>query len=122
MITTRKPSIKTLARVFPDNAKAARAILDMSHAELKAVPVCADMIRAAYNPPAWYSLRLAALNECGGFHGVECAESTRGEYLEYLNAGDSYAATLLYWRGRYSVATVGDFIETMERGRRARFN
>lgn len=110
-----KPSVKTLARVFSD-AKQARAILEMSHAELSKTEAGAARIRECLNPPKWWDVRMHALNAIEpGLHGVESMESTRGEYAEYLNAGDTYADTLIYWRGRYRVQSVGDFVETMER-------
>lgn len=118
MSTARKapmPSIKTLALAFPDNAREARAVLKMSRDELENHPVGAARVRECYHAPMTWDLRMNILNSIGGFYGVESIEGTRGEWAEYLNAGDTYAATIIYWRGRYRVQSLGDFIETQER-------
>ena len=114
-MTTRKPSEKTLSRVFSD-AKQARKILTMAHAELSVTEAGKARIGECLNPPKWYDVRLHALNAIEpGLHGVETMETTSGEYADYLNTGDMYADTLIYWRGAYRVQSVGDFVETQER-------
>lgn len=118
MSTARKPSIpsiKTLGEAFRDNAKAAREVLLMNRDQLEAHPVGAARVRDCYHIPMNWDLRMNILNVLGGFHGVESIEGTRGEWASYLNTGDMYACTVIYWRGRYRVQSVGDFIETMER-------
>lgn len=117
------PSVKTLSRIFPENAKLARQIFGMSRADFLNGESCApfdavkDMVRTSYNPQFIkpYVLKMTALNTLGGFHGVECVASTREEFADYLNAGDVYNETIIFWRGRYRVQSLGDFIETMER-------
>lgn len=118
MVTARKPnmpSIKTLEQAFPDNAREARTVLKMNREQLESHPVGAARVKECYHAPMTWDLRMSILNAVGGFHGVESLEGTRGEWVEYLNAGDCYACTIIYWRGRYRVQSVGDFIETMER-------
>lgn len=118
MSTARKPnmpSIKTLALAFPDNAREARAVLKMNRDQLESHPVGAARVKECYHVPMNWDLRLHILNSVGSFHGVELIEGTRGEWVEYLNAGDTYTPTIIYWRGRYRVQSVGDFIETQER-------
>lgn len=92
-----------------------RRIFKMSHAELSAVPAARGYSRACHNAPPWYLVRLEALNAAGRFHGIESADSTAGEFASFLNAGDSYAPTVIYWRGAYRVQCIGDFVETLER-------
>ena len=111
----RKPSVKTLRAAFGENAPEARRIFEMSRAELKTRADVAEMVRASFHAPKTYILRLAALNACGDFHGVEAVRTSADEFAEFLNAGDSYAATVIYWRGRYRVQSLGDFVETMAR-------
>lgn len=119
----RLPSIKTLSPIFPHDPKMARAILQMSREDFLKGPSCAAfdavkaMIRTSYNPHFIkpYYLKMAALNALGGFYGVECIASTREEFADYLNTGDVYNPTIIFWRGRYRVQSLGDFIETMER-------
>lgn len=48
-------------------------------------------------------------------YGTETMRAKNGEFADYLNAGDTYAPTIIYWRGRYRVQDVGTFLETMER-------
>lgn len=104
------PSIKTLRVVFGDNAKEARRILEMTRAQLEALPACAARIAECYHKPATSDLRLTALDALAGTHGVEAFE-TRAGWCEYLNAGDTYTPTLLRFRGRYRVACWGDIAE-----------
>lgn len=108
----KTPSIKTLSRVFGNPGEAKR-VLQMSHKELADHPAGAKRIAECYNPPAWNDVRLTVLNSLdAGLHGVElimCAN--RHDYAEYLNTGDTYTDTLIYWRGNYRVQSIGDFIE-----------
>lgn len=109
------PSIKTLSLVFED-AKQARKILEMSHKELASTDAGRKRIAECYHHPAWYDVRLTVLNSIDpGLHGVEGIESNNGEWVTYLNAGDTYTPTIIYWRGRYRVQSIGDFIEAMEK-------
>jgi len=109
----KTPSVKTLAQCF-DNPKQAKSIFKMSRAELIAGPG-ADRFEECHNQPKTWDIRLHALNTAGGFHGVESIETTAGEYANYLNSGDTYTPTVIYWRGNYRVQSVGDFVETMGR-------
>lgn len=70
-----------------------------------------------YNPPKTYDLRMYALNILAECYGVESIASTHGEYASYLNTGYTYHNTIIYWRGRYRVQSIGDFVEVMERQR-----
>lgn len=105
------PSVKTLRVVFGDNAKQARAILEMTRAQLEELPACAARIAECYHPPETYDLRLTALDALAGTHGVEAFETREGGWCEYLNSGDTYAPTLLRFRGRYRVGCWGDIAE-----------
>ncbi len=108
----RMPSIKTLSRVFEDPNRA-RAILTMGKAELSLQPAAVALIRESHHSPPWYMVRLTVLNSIApGLHGVESIETAAGgEWASYLNTGDTYADTLIYWRGVYRVRSLGDFIE-----------
>jgi hypothetical protein len=111
----RLPSVKTLSTVF-DDPKQARAILEMSRAQLLALPAGEARARECYHPPKTWDVRMHCLNAIDpGLHGLESMESTGGEYAEYLNTGDTYAPTLIYWCGAYRVQSVGNFVETMGR-------
>lgn len=105
------PSVRTLRAVFGENAKKARAILEMSRVELEALPEGAARIQECFNSPHTSDLRMTCLNALAGTHGVEGFHTKRGEWVEYLNAGDAYAPTLVNYRGRYRVACWGDIVE-----------
>ena len=111
----RKPSIKTLRAAFGDNAAEARRIFEMSRAEIEKLPFAQTAEKQAFGRLHTEYLRAMALNVCGGFNGLEAVQTANGEWVEYLNAGDVYYETIIYWRGNYRVQTLGDFIETMER-------
>lgn len=109
------PGVKTLSRVF-DNPREAKRILTMRHAALQLHPVGAARIAECHYMPAWNDVRLTVLNSIDpGLYGVESCETVNGEYCDYLNTGDTYAPTVIFWRGAYRVQSLGDFIETMER-------
>lgn len=111
----RLPSIKAMSAVFAD-AKQARKILEMTRAELENLPASVARIKACYNPPSTEDLRLHCLDALeSGLYGVEAIESSDGAYADYLNAGDVYAPTLIYWNGSYRVQSLADFVESMER-------
>lgn len=111
----RFPSIATLSRVF-DNAREARKRLTMPYSELRQLPAAQARIGECYKPPKKYDVRMHCLNAIdSGLFGLEAIEFSNGEHADYLNTGDFYADTLLYWRGSYRVQSVVDFVETMER-------
>jgi len=110
------PSVATLARVF-DDPKQARAILEMSRAQLVETEAGAARVRECYNPPSTADIRLHVLNACdAGLHGVEAIALHDGcDYADYLNTGDTCAPTLIRYKGRYRVQSVGDFVEVLQR-------
>jgi hypothetical protein len=117
----RNPSVQTLRAVFADNAPEARRVLTLTHAQLREHPAGDARIAECHHMPAWHDVRLTALDSIGDTFGVESIEFENGARADYLNSGDSYALTLIFWRGNYRVQSVGDFIETMERrGMRAK--
>lgn len=111
------PSIKSLRAVFGDNAPEARRILEASRSWLEYLPACEARIRECYHPPSTMDLRLTALDDLAGTHGIEGAQASDGRWLTWLNAGDTYAATITHWAGRYRVESWGDRVEKLERRR-----
>lgn len=107
----RSPSIKALREIFQDKAPEAKRVLRANREELTAYPAGEERVRECYHPPQTYDIRLHVLNALGGFCGVEAFETSRGELVEYLNAGDTYSATLVRFRGSYRVTTWGDIAE-----------
>lgn len=106
------PSIKTLRQVFDHRAKEARAILEMTRAQLEELPAAADMLRRCYGSPRTCDIRMVCLDAiCEGSHGVEAFQLRDGSYCDYLNTGDTYNVTLLRVHGRYRVCCWGDIAE-----------
>jgi hypothetical protein len=110
----RIPSVKTLRSVFGERARDARRILEMTRSELEQHPVGAERVRECYHAPTTLDIRMTVLNSIAETHGVEGFQ-LRGEWLSYLNAGDTYTATLLYWRGSYRVGDWGSIVEREDR-------
>lgn len=107
----RKPSVKTLALAFGDNAKEARRLFEANRKTLLQNEAARRLEDQTFRPLPSYRLRLEALNKLGEFHGVEACETERGEFAEYLNAGEMYVPTVIRWRGVYRVQSLGDFLE-----------
>jgi hypothetical protein len=128
----RAPSVKTLTTDFRISVDEAKLIRKLSAAaddaeELKKlidtrVPGTARYVSSLYSDPyrsrLWRTtVALHAMNEIMGTHGVEGLGPPRsGDYAapyEYLNAGDTYAATLVFDRDndRLFVSTWGDIAE-----------
>lgn len=117
MTQLRLPSVKTLMRVFgfEDLAKQARAVLEMSRAQLLEHPVGAALEKACFHPPKTSRVRMAILDSLDpGLFGVEYVQ-IKNTYVGYLNTGETYADTIIYYNGRYRVSSLGDFIERNER-------
>lgn len=112
---TRKPSVETLRAVFGDDANKARKIFEMSRAQLCETEAGAARVRACYHAPKTYDLRMHALDALGHTYGLEACEASTGQHVDFLNTGDSYAPTVIYWRGAYRVQSLGDFVETLQR-------
>lgn len=107
------PSIKTLSAVFENPAEAKR-ILRMTRAQLIDLPAGSARVAECWHAPKTWDVRMHCLNASDpGLYGLESCESVGGEHAEYLNTGDTYAPTLIYWRGFYRVQSLGDFVETM---------
>jgi hypothetical protein len=117
---TRLPSIKTLRAVFQDRAPEARRILEMRRDQLEAHPVGAARLAKCYHAPTTLDLRMTVLNALDtGLYGVEGFDLGRRNgdtgTVWYLNAGDVYVATIVYWNGTYRVESWGDRVEILER-------
>lgn len=74
-----------------------------------------DAYRNQCDNPQRPMVQMLAINDIIGGHGIESAETENtGEYLDYINTGDSYNPTVIYWRGRMSLCDggLGGFLET----------
>lgn len=120
------PSIDTLTRrlrASPDIARKIREIIlgPAPTAETLEYPKTAAWIRSCHNMPTPGERRMEAVNEVLGTHGVEAIfQDGAGVFepplLTYCNAGDTYAHTIVRFRGgRYQVTSWGDAVESLER-------
>ena len=105
------PSIEELAEVF-DEPQEARKILEMSYNQLSTTDAGMKRIKECYNDPMHFDLCMTVLNSIqNNLFGMECLLSDTNEFAHYLNTGDSYNATIIYFRDNYRVQSVADFIE-----------
>lgn len=73
-----------------------------------------------YHPPGRHHLMMTALDSLLGTHGIEHigeVEMRTGPPVEYLNTGDSYVWTLVWYRdlGKFRVQGYVDAVEWCER-------
>lgn len=75
--------------------------------------------RECHNLPAQHEITMHALNELLGCHGVEAIKDPRDSSVavaEYLNAGETYAPTIIRdcESGKYMLCGYGDWLEEFE--------
>lgn len=125
------PSVKTLAQIMSrycrieanEGARIARRILETRSREALETmldsgeyPVTRSWYFACYHPLPLQTVKLSMVSELTHGYGVEYIPAGRGAKspsIEYVNHGDTYAATLMWTRGRY---IVGDWGSIVERG------
>jgi hypothetical protein len=107
----KTPSINKLSEIFGEKAKQAKEILLMNREQLIKLPAGAARVDECYHAPTTQDIRMECLNALGDFHGVEGFDTKQGECL-YLNAGDTYAPTLVRINGHYRVTSWGDIAES----------
>ncbi len=125
------PSVKTLATIAGERAIELRAVLEITErSELEALlelpadgggefsikyPVTRAWYRSCYHPMDFGLAKLSIASEITGCYGVEtiaAGSNARSPRIEYCNAGDPYATTLMYVSGRgYVVGCWGDIVE-----------
>jgi hypothetical protein len=107
------PSIKTLQTLTQcaDKARELKAILTATRAQLEALPAGAARVAECWNPPSTVDLRMSCLDAALGTYGVESFETRDGASVYYLNTGDTYAPTIVRFRGNYRVTDWGSIAE-----------
>ncbi len=88
--------------------------------EIDAVPAVEALIRQCYNPPSRHHKVMTALDSLLETHGCEYLGEVHmhdGPPVEYLNTGDPYVATIVWYRdsGKFKVQGWGDALEWCER-------
>lgn len=112
-VNYRVPSLKALAAVFPDPAIAVQAklVLHMTKDELLETEGGDKRWRECYNPPPTWMLRMAELDRLAETFGVETFALKGGKFVDYLNTGETYDATICRVDGHYRVSSWGDLVE-----------
>jgi hypothetical protein len=88
---------------------------ELRHA-MSIIPAVQELERQCYNLPGRHYSLMTALNALLGTHGSEPLGEVHmcyGPPFEYLNVGDPYIPTLVYYRssGRFYVRCYGDLVE-----------
>lgn len=92
--------------------KLLKALRCDTHEQLEALwEGYADYLQPMYNRPLLFECVMAYANELIGGHGVDGIEDDNGDWLTYVNTGDTYSATLIHYAGRYKLSTWGDMVE-----------
>lgn len=107
-----------------ENIKLAVAIANrtIGNATLKAIPAVKALIDGCYGTPSRHHASMVALDSLLDTHGIEHigeVDMRDGPPIEYLNTGDSYTATVVWYRdtGKYRVQCYADAVEWCERRR-----
>ena len=112
------PSLKTLCETFQIDGPTARLVREVLQGALDPCEVSQQakaLEQASYHPQKDYVLKLEAVNELVGGHGVEYVPqgtNAKSPAFYYLNMGDTYTPTLVRTGSkRYRVACWGDLVE-----------
>lgn len=110
-------SQKRLETMFPGKgAELRQALTSYSYCENH--PAGAARIAECYHPPKPHDVRMHVLDAILGTHGVEYVSRSADSFyspkgLEYCNAGDSYATTIVYnhLTETYQIGSWADYVE-----------
>jgi len=114
------PSVKTILPLCDKtndqnlSAKVVRGLIDGTLDPDDTSTAVREWTRQCYNQPSKHERVMCAINDVLKGYGVEAIHTNRG-VAEYVNFGDTYALTVLYFQGRYMVTSWGDFVERQER-------
>lgn len=122
----RFPSVKTLMSIRGVDKEKAALIRRIMLRKVRVTgnelfPVTNDWLDRCYNLPVRYELQMSAIDEVIGGFGVEGGEFCSDGFLQdgkwyvYVNMGDTYDNTVLYYNGSFRVICLGDFVERMEK-------
>jgi hypothetical protein len=118
-------SIKRIAQelnINPEIAGKVRAIVrgELDREQLYALSPRVEELSEllCYHRPSLTNVMLEVINDLIDGFGVEVIEKPNAngdgrysDYIEYINTGDSYNATVLRDGGRYWIGTFGDIVE-----------
>jgi len=72
-------------------------------------------IKSCYNEPTFQEKVMSAIDEVLETHGVEGFTINEKEVVEYCNTGDTYALTVVFFRGKLRATSYGDIIEKYDK-------
>lgn len=118
-------TIKRIAQELNINQEAARIVRrivrgELSRQQLYALSTCVEnwAERECYSRPSCAEVAMQVLNDIVGGYGVEGLEKPDShgdgrysDYINYINTGDTYSATILRDGSRYWIGTWGDIAE-----------
>ena len=119
----KAPSAKALVDVLnitPEQAATARGLIrgEVRTKDAERFPKANAYFQSCHHEPGRLTRILECLNEVLEMHGVEILGECRtyGPPAEYLNAGDTYTATLLFDHiaGNFKLTSWGDWYEKNE--------
>jgi hypothetical protein len=67
-------------------------------------------IDQCYNKPKLQELKLCAINQIIEGYGVDVVYES-DIFIDYINMGDTYTNTVLYFNGKYYISSWGDIYE-----------
>ena len=73
-------------------------------------PKTSSWVRSCYNEPTRIEKTMNAIDEVLENHGVESFKTSQG-YVDYSNTGDSYALTVVNFKGKLRATSWGDIAE-----------
>ena len=74
-------------------------------------PKTTRWIKSCYNSPSQIEQVMSAIDEVLENHGVEGFRVKSREWATYSNTGDTYALTVVYFRGKFRACSWGDIAE-----------
>jgi hypothetical protein len=119
----KAPSAKALIsslNISPEQAATVRGLIrgEIRTKDAERFPKSNAYFAKCYHEPHRLTRILECLNECLETFGVECIGEVRtyGPPAEYLNTGDTYAATLVFDHiaGNFKLTSWGDWLEKNE--------
>ena len=78
---------------------------------LKEYPNTNNWVRSCYNLPRNADIILELVNEILHCFGVEGSPDTDGNFLSYVNTGETYDLTLCHYKGKFIISSWGDIVE-----------
>src|ERR1035437_10315354 len=99
------PSIKTLVsrlNIERETAKLIRSIMAETSKQAL-IDNCndKDLLKGFYNYPSSNEMKMMLIDKQLESYGTEAFQDKKGYCLEYCNMGDTYIATICFYRGRF---------------------